>query len=260
MAPPPPPPPPPRRALVPRACCQRSVLLPMSAPEPSDALAPILAAVHAAATAACSSLTASSAALYDRCATFVSTASSPSGRAKISAAAAQVPRAVADDPAKFAVAWALGASVFAAGLVATPRAALLMQLRNADRVRALLFGCAAVTASGAAATASSLCVMQQPSNLTSAMRSRPPSSSDAEFTWIWPPLPSAEVALLCGALSLLTFRLSGGRARYLLPSDLCVTPCLCSVHRLQLGNVTRQAGPRALLSSNRPRLPHRLRV
>jgi hypothetical protein len=203
----------------------------MSTPEPSATLASIFTAAHAAATAACSSFNASSAVLYDRCALFIATASSPAGRAKITSAAARIPRDISNDPAKFAVAWGLGASVFAAGLVITPRAALLLKLRNADKIRALLFGCAGVTASGAAATASSLCIVHQPSNFTSAIRtlSQPSSSSDVEFTWTWPLLPAAEVALLCGALSLLTFRISGGRARYLIPSDLCVRALLFSI-------------------------------
>jgi hypothetical protein len=99
--------------------------------------------------------------------------------------------------------------------------------------------------------------MQQPSNFTSAISSWPPSSSDVEFNWTWPSPPSAEVALLCGALSLLTFRLSGGRARHLLPSDLCVRALPLSIRCCVL---TRQSGPWPLLSSNRPGLPHRLRV
>jgi hypothetical protein len=196
----------------------------MAAPDPSDALASISSTIYSAVAAAYSACAESSQAFYTRCATFTSTACSPSGRAKITSAAAELPRAIADDPAKFALAWGVGASVFAAGLALTPRGALLLQLRNADRVRALVFGCAGVTASGAAATVSSLSVMQQPSNFTSAIRTAisPTPSSEPAFLWIWPALPAAEVALLCGALSLLTFRACGGRARYLLPSDLCV--------------------------------------
>jgi hypothetical protein len=196
----------------------------MTTPHPSDALASISSTIYTAATAAYSTCAESSTALYSRCALFVSSASSPAGRAKISSAAAEIPRIIADDATKFVVAWGVGASVFAAGLAITPRAARLLQLRNADRIRALVFGCAGVTASGAAATVASLAIMQQPTNFTSAIRSSwsPVPSDEHAFSWVWPVLPGAEVALLCGALSLLTFRASGGRARYILPSDLCV--------------------------------------
>ena len=200
----------------------------MSAPDVPDTLASISKSITSAAAAAYSFGADSSSAFYNRCALFVVTAFSPSGRETIASSTVEVCKAIADDPAKFTLAWGAGASVFAAGLAATPRAALLFRLRNADRIRALIFGCAAVTASGAAATASSMCIMKQPANFTSAVRdaASPQRSSGVTFSWIWPALPAAEVALLCGALSLLTFRASGGRARYLLPSDLCVRALL----------------------------------
>jgi hypothetical protein len=196
----------------------------MSAPNVSDALASISGTIYSAASVACSSWAESSVKFRDRCVSFTASAVSPIGRAKIAAAAAEIPHSISDDPAKFAIAWGVGASVFAAGLAVAPRAAFALQMRNADRIRALIFGCASVTASGAAATASSLCVMQQHSNFTSVVRNAasPLTSNEVPFTWIWPSPPVVEVALLCGALSLLTFRISGGRARYLLPSDLCV--------------------------------------
>jgi hypothetical protein len=196
----------------------------MTSSDPPVALAYISSTIYSAATSVYSGLAESSAAFYNRYVLFVSKVSSPSGREKIASTAADIPRIIACDPAKFALAWCAGASVFAAGLVATPRAARLFHLRSADRIRALIFGCSAVTASGAAATASSLCIMQQSSNFTSVIRAAALSdtSCDAAFTWNWTALPAAEVALLCGALSLLTFRAVGGRARYLMPSDLCV--------------------------------------
>jgi hypothetical protein len=189
--------------------------------------------IYAAASAAYSACAHTSAAFFDRCASFTSSAFSPDGRAKIASAAAQIPRSIADDPAKFSFAWAAGASVFAAGISMTPRVALMLRLRNADRIRSMIFGCAGVTASGAAATVASLCVMQQPSNFTSTIRASASSQPTSEETlsWIWPALPAAEVALLCGAFSLLTFRASGGRARYLLPSDLCVRALLARAFR-----------------------------
>ena len=200
----------------------------MSAPDLPDTLASISKSITSAAAAAYSFGADSSSAFYNRCALFVVTAFSPSGRETIASSTVEVCKAIADDPAKFTLAWGAGASVFAAGLAATPRAALLFRLRNADRIRALIFGCAAVTASGAAATASSMCIMKQPANFTSAVRdaASPQRSSGVTFSWIWPALPAAEVALLCGALSLLTFRACGGRARYLLPSGLGVRALL----------------------------------
>lgn len=244
----------------------------MSAPERPDVLASISSTIYSALTAAHAVCTHTSAAIYTRCASFTSSALSPDGRAKVSSAAADIPRAVSDDPVKFALAWGAGASVFAAGLVMTPRAGLLLQLRNADRIRAFVFGCAGVTASGAAATASSLCVMQQTSNFTSTLRTfaHTPSSENA-FVWIWPSLPAPEVALLCGALSLLTFRACGGRPRYLLPSDLCVRPLLPALHSLLTTrdtsapslnncNTSVHAGSRPVLPRHWSRLPCHLRL
>jgi hypothetical protein len=223
----------------------------MASPDSPDSLASLSKTIHSAAASAYSSLAESGAALYNRCELFASKVSSPTGREKIASAAADIPRTITDDTAKFVMAWGVGASVFAAGLVAAPRTARIFHLRSADRIRALVFGCAAVTASGAAATASSLCIMQQPSNFTSAIRAAASSDSSPEvgFTWVWPALPAAEVALLCGALSLLTFRASGGRARYLLPSDLCVRPPpICAPFSIQRylqvpGPFSRPIGP-----------------
>ncbi len=223
----------------------------MSSPDPSDPIASISKTILLAATSVHSALSESSATVYNRYVLFASKVFSPSGREKIASAAAKVPQTIADDPAKFTLAWAVGASVFAGGLVATPRVSRLFRLCSADRIRALIFGCTAVTASGAAATASSMCIMQQPSNFTSTVRASTSSqpASEAGFSWVWPPLPSAEVALLCGALSLLTFRVSGGRGRYLLPSDLCVRTMSLPVARhiesyLQVpGPFSRPIGP-----------------
>jgi len=200
----------------------------MSEPDAPDAFTSVSTTIRSATSAVYSACAHSSIAFANRCASFASSAFSPDGRAKIASAATEIPRSIADDPAKFTFAWATGASVFAASLAMTPRLALMLRLRSADRLRAMIFGCAGVTASGAAATAASLCVMQQQSNFTSAIRASASAnpSPEATFSWIWPALPAAEVALLCGALSLITFRASGGRTRYLLPSDLCVRALL----------------------------------